>query len=49
LTPGGTLLIEAGEQQAEASAALFAAAGLLTRVDSDHDVGATVVLAVAPR
>jgi len=49
LAPGGTLLIEAGEEQAEVSAALFAAAGLSTSIESDDELGATVVLAVAPR
>ena len=49
LAPGGTLLIEAGEKQAETSAALFGAAGLVPSIESDDEVGATVVLAVAPR
>ncbi|MGN7800212.1 putative protein N(5)-glutamine methyltransferase [Leifsonia sp. 22587] len=49
LAPGGTLLIEAGEEQAEASAALFAASGLRTSVEADDEVGATVVLATAVR
>lgn len=49
LAPGGTLLIEAGEAQAETSAALFAAAGLATSIETDDDVGATVVRAVKPR
>ncbi|MDR6972174.1 putative protein N(5)-glutamine methyltransferase [Leifsonia shinshuensis] len=49
LAPGGTLLIEAGEEQAEASAALFAASGLRTSVETDDEVGATVVLATAVR
>jgi release factor glutamine methyltransferase len=48
LAPGGTLLIEAGEEQAAVSAALFAASGLTTRVESDDDLGATVVLARRP-
>ena len=49
LAPGGTLLIEAGAAQAEVSAALFAAAGLETAVDSDDDTGSTIVVAVARR
>ena len=49
LAPGGTLLIEAGEAQAETSAALFAAAGLATSIETDDDVGATLVRAVKPR
>ncbi|MGO4534729.1 putative protein N(5)-glutamine methyltransferase [Leifsonia sp. 2MCAF36] len=48
LAPGGTLLIEAGAQQAQTSAALFAAAGLATGIESDDEIGATVVLAVVP-
>ncbi|MDR6611353.1 putative protein N(5)-glutamine methyltransferase [Leifsonia sp. 1010] len=48
LAPGGTLLIEAGEKQAAVSAALFAAAGLTSRIESDDDLGATVVVASAP-
>jgi len=49
LAPGGTLLIEAGEEQADVSARLFAGGGLRTSVEMDEDAGATVVLAVAPR
>lgn len=45
LAPGGTLLIEAGEEQAATSAALFAAAGLTARVVTDEERGATVVVA----
>lgn len=48
LSPGGTLLIEAGEEQATVSAALFEAAGLASRIESDDDLGATVVVASAP-
>ena len=48
LAPGGTLLIEAGEEQAAVSAALFAAVGLESRIESDDDLGATVVVASAP-
>lgn len=48
LAPGGTLLIEAGEEQAVVSSALFAAAGLTSRIESDDDLGATVVVASAP-
>jgi release factor glutamine methyltransferase len=47
LAPGGTLLIEAGEEQAPVSAALFAASGLDTRIESDEESGATVVIASA--
>lgn len=48
LAPGGRLLIEAGEEQAPVSAALFAAVGLTSRIESDDDLGATVVVASAP-
>ncbi|WP_285114949.1 putative protein N(5)-glutamine methyltransferase [Leifsonia sp. fls2-241-R2A-40a] len=45
LAPGGRLLIEAAAEQARASAGLFAAAGLAVRVESDEELGATVVVA----
>lgn len=45
LAPGGTLLIESSAEQAPASAALFAAAGLTVRVHSDPSRGSTLVLA----
>lgn len=47
LAPGGTILIEAGEEQAPVSAALFAASGLDARIESDEESGATVVIASA--
>jgi release factor glutamine methyltransferase len=45
LAPGGSLLIEAGEEQAPVSAALFESAGMETRIVSDDELGATVVVA----
>lgn len=46
LTPGGHLLIETSEQQAESTRAVCAAAGLLARVvESDDGMGTTVVIA----
>ena len=45
LAPGGTLLIEAGDEQAAVSAALFSAAGLSAHVESDDERGATIVVA----
>ncbi|WP_460848609.1 putative protein N(5)-glutamine methyltransferase [Nocardioides ultimimeridianus] len=43
LRPGGTLLVETGEDQAEAVAATFAAHGLTPAVHHDDERGATVV------
>lgn len=45
LSPTGTLLIETSEAQAEATAALFAAAGLVTAVERADDLDATAVSA----
>ena len=49
LASGGSLLIEASVEQADVSAALFAAAGLDAHVESDEELGATVVVAASPR
>ncbi|WP_374009026.1 putative protein N(5)-glutamine methyltransferase [Leifsonia sp. LS-T14] len=49
LAPGGALLIEASAEQAATSAVLFDGAGLRTSIETDEDIGATVVLAVVPR
>ncbi|MBD8726521.1 putative protein N(5)-glutamine methyltransferase [Frigoribacterium sp. CFBP 13707] len=43
LAPGGSLLVETSEAQADATEALLAAAGLVTRVHRDDDRDATVV------
>ncbi|WIB62957.1 putative protein N(5)-glutamine methyltransferase [Curtobacterium sp. MCBD17_040] len=48
LRPGGAVVIEVSEEQADASAALFAAAGLEARIRHDEDRDATVVVAVRP-
>lgn len=48
LSPTGTLLIETSERQAEATAALFAAAGFVTSVERDDDLDATAVSATRP-
>ena len=44
LAPGGSLLIETGEEQAPALAAEFAGHGLRARVVEDDELGSTVVL-----
>jgi release factor glutamine methyltransferase len=43
LGSGGRLLVETGRGQAERTAALFAAAGLAANVETDDEIGATVV------
>ena len=48
LSPSGTLLIETSEAQAEATAALFAEAGLVASVERDDDLDATAVSATCP-
>ena len=44
LMPGGHLLIETSKRQAPSAQAAFAASGLVTRVASAEDLGATVVV-----
>ena len=44
LAPGGHLLVESSEPQAEATASLFGGHGLAARVASSDDLGATVVI-----
>ncbi|MBE7698708.1 putative protein N(5)-glutamine methyltransferase [Oerskovia sp. Sa1BUA8] len=44
LAPGGHLLIETSARQAPVAVGLFESAGLTARVESDHDLGATVVI-----
>ena len=44
LMPGGHLLIETSKRQAPSAQAAFAASGLVTRVASAEDMGATVVV-----
>lgn len=48
LAPGGALLIETSRSQAERTAALCAAAGLIPRVARDDDLDATAVAALRP-
>jgi release factor glutamine methyltransferase len=48
LAPGGYLLIETSDRQAPDAAAAFADAGLLARVASDDELGATVVIGIWP-
>ncbi len=47
LAPGGHLLVETSERQAEAATATFRSAGLAAWVVRDEDVGATVIVAAA--
>jgi release factor glutamine methyltransferase len=44
LAPGGSLLFEASERQADTALALLADAGFLPRIASDDEVGATVAV-----
>ena len=44
LSPAGVLLVETSRGQADRTRALFAAAGLETRVETDDELSATVVL-----
>ena len=44
LAPGGRLLVETGRDQAERTAELFASAGLAVAVETDDEVGGTVVV-----
>jgi release factor glutamine methyltransferase len=48
LAPGGSLLTEASERQAAAAEGILAAAGLATRVATDDDLGATVLIGTRP-
>jgi len=48
LAAGGALLIETSEQQAPATAAAVAAAGLVPRVTADDELEATVVIGTRP-
>ena len=44
LVPGGRLLVETGRGQADRTLALFASAGLAASVETDDDIGGTVVV-----
>ena len=48
LVPGGHLLVEAGESQADESCRIFAGHGLTARVVTSADLNATVVVATRP-
>jgi release factor glutamine methyltransferase len=48
LAPGGYLLIETSDRQVPSAQAAFAASGLLPRVVSSEDLGATVVVGRFP-
>lgn len=45
LAPGGEVLVEISEQQAPTAEAIFAGSGLSVQIDSDDDLGATVLTA----
>jgi release factor glutamine methyltransferase len=48
LAPGGHLLIETSERQAPVALALFESHGLTASIESDEDLGATVVIGRGP-
>lgn len=48
LAPGGALLFEVGESQVRTAARLVAGAGLVPRVATDEEIGATVVVGTTP-
>jgi release factor glutamine methyltransferase len=48
LAPGGHLLVESGEAQAAEAIDVLARCGLAARSVSDDELGATVIVAVAP-
>jgi release factor glutamine methyltransferase len=48
LAPGGSLLIEVGEDQVPTALDLLSRAGLTTRVETSEDLGATVVIGSRP-
>ncbi|MGY1848381.1 MULTISPECIES: putative protein N(5)-glutamine methyltransferase [unclassified Blastococcus] len=48
LAPGGTLLFECGEGQAQAAVDVVTRGGLLPRLVTDEDLGATVVVGTLP-
>ena len=49
LAPGGTLLVETSEEQADRTAALLAGHGLATALVQDAEIGGTVVTGTRPR
>jgi release factor glutamine methyltransferase len=44
LVPGGAILVESGRRQSDTTASLMRAAGLAARVETDDDIGGTVVV-----
>ncbi|MGH1524896.1 putative protein N(5)-glutamine methyltransferase [Leifsonia sp. L25] len=48
LAPGGSIVIETSDEQAERTASLFEVAGLAARVVTDDDLDGTVVIASPP-
>ncbi|MCU1388478.1 MAG: putative protein N(5)-glutamine methyltransferase [Ilumatobacteraceae bacterium] len=48
LAPGGHLLIETSDEQAESTFALFVGAGLTTRVVTSDELAATIVIGTVP-
>jgi release factor glutamine methyltransferase len=48
LAPGGSLLFEVGEAQVPAATAVVAEGGLVARVATDDEIGATVVVGTLP-
>ncbi|MFE4463719.1 putative protein N(5)-glutamine methyltransferase [Oerskovia sp. NPDC056781] len=48
LAPGGHLLIETSERQAPVAVGLFERGGLVARVETDDELGATVVIGEKP-
>ncbi|MFI0898290.1 putative protein N(5)-glutamine methyltransferase [Streptomyces sp. NPDC020983] len=48
LAPGGSVLVEAGERQADTAAGILAEGGLLARTVTDDDLGATAVVGTRP-
>jgi release factor glutamine methyltransferase len=48
LAPGGSVLFEVGEEQVPAATAIVAAAGLVPRVATHDEIGATVVIGTGP-
>ncbi len=49
LAPGGSLLTEVSERQADAAMTAASAAGLVSRIARSAAAGATVIIAAAPR
>jgi release factor glutamine methyltransferase len=48
LAPGGSLLFETSESQADTAVGLLTGSGLAARIASDDDIGATVLIGTRP-